>query len=92
MTVALLNLRVAVVEADHRVERLDRLVLEPCSPGRQWAPGLHYCLGAALARLEGQVAFATLLQRFPALRLAEAPLDWHRNLLVRGLKALPVIF
>jgi cytochrome P450 len=57
-----------------------------------FAPGTHYCLGAALGRLEGQVALATLFQRFPNVRLAVAPMDWHRNLLIRGLKALSVEF
>jgi cytochrome P450 len=57
-----------------------------------FAPGTHYCLGAALGRLEGQVAIATLVQRFPRLRLVDAPLEWHRNLVIRGLKALPVLF
>ena len=57
-----------------------------------FAPGIHYCLGAALGRLEGQIALATLLERFPALRLASTRLDWHRNMVIRGLKALPVVF
>jgi cytochrome P450 PksS len=54
--------------------------------------GAHYCLGAALARLEGQVAIGTLLRRAPGLRLAVAPgsLRWRPGLVLRGLKALPV--
>jgi cytochrome P450 PksS len=54
--------------------------------------GAHYCLGAALARLEGQVAVQALLRRAPALRLAVAPdrLRWRGGLVVRGLEALPV--
>jgi cytochrome P450 len=54
--------------------------------------GIHYCLGAALARLEGQVAFAAVLQRFPALQLDRQTLDWQRNPTIRSLKALPVVF
>lgn len=54
--------------------------------------GIHHCLGAALARLEGRIALGTLLARFPQLRLA-APaeqLTWVPNLLQHGLAALPV--
>jgi cytochrome P450 len=54
--------------------------------------GMHYCLGAPLARLEGQIAISTLLRRMPDLRLAVAPesLRWRRGLILRGLEALPV--
>jgi cytochrome P450 PksS len=54
--------------------------------------GLHYCLGAALAREEGRSAFSALVQRFPKMRLAVPPsqLLWKRNLAMRGLKSLPV--
>ncbi len=55
--------------------------------------GPHYCLGAPLARLEGQVAIGTLLTRFPELALATAPdkLAWKQTgSIVRGLVALPV--
>jgi cytochrome P450 PksS len=56
--------------------------------------GAHYCLGAALARMEGQIAIATLLGRAPALRLAVAPaaLAWRPGLVLRGLRELPVLF
>jgi cytochrome P450 PksS len=63
-------------------------------PNRHLAFGLgsHYCLGAPLARLEGQIAINTLLRRAPHLRLAIAPgaLRWRRGLVLRGLEALPV--
>ena len=54
--------------------------------------GIHYCLGAPLARLEGEVAFGALLARFPALSLAADPatLRWRRSSLIRGLERLPV--
>ena len=54
--------------------------------------GIHYCLGAPLARLEGEIAIATLLRRAPGLRLSVAPeaLRWRRGLVLRGLEALPV--
>lgn len=55
-----------------------------------WAA--HFCFGAPLARLEGQLAFATLLRRLPELALEPAPLHWRENLGLRGLKALPVRF
>ncbi|HEX5565880.1 MAG TPA: cytochrome P450 [Streptomyces sp.] len=56
--------------------------------------GIHYCLGAPLARLEGQTALATLLGRLPDLRLAVDPaeLRWRGGLIMRGLRALPVEF
>lgn len=54
--------------------------------------GLHYCVGAALARLEGQIAVNTVLRRLPGLRLETETLEWHRNFTLRGLKALPVVF
>jgi cytochrome P450 len=54
--------------------------------------GIHFCLGAPLARLEGDIAFTSLLARFPELRPA-VPLDrihWTYRLVLRGLVALPV--
>jgi cytochrome P450 PksS len=56
--------------------------------------GAHYCLGAALARLEGQIAISTLVQRMPDVRLNIAPdqLRWRGGFVLRGLEALPVSF
>jgi cytochrome P450 len=56
--------------------------------------GIHYCLGAALARLEAQIAINTLLERMPDLRLkgSSESLRWRRSLILRGLEALPVNF
>jgi cytochrome P450 len=54
--------------------------------------GLHYCVGAALARLEGQITINTVLSRMPKLRLATENLEWHRNFTLRGLKSLAVVF
>jgi cytochrome P450 len=55
-----------------------------------WAA--HFCFGAALARIEGQIAFATLLRRLPELALTPGPLTWRNNQGLRGLEALPVRF
>jgi cytochrome P450 len=54
--------------------------------------GIHYCLGAPLARLEGEVAFGALLSRFPGLSLAADPsaLRWRASSLIHGLERLPV--
>ncbi len=54
--------------------------------------GMHYCLGAPLARLEGKVAIQALAQRFPKLRLATTPdkLKWRQSTTLHGLEALPV--
>ena len=57
--------------------------------------GIHHCLGAPLARMEGQVALGTLLRRFPEISLAVSPADLHwrhgDGLVLRGLSELPVI-
>lgn len=53
--------------------------------------GVHYCLGAPLARLELGIAFAALLRRLPALRLAAEP-EFRPAYVIRGLKALHVAF
>jgi pimeloyl-[acyl-carrier protein] synthase len=54
--------------------------------------GPHFCLGAPLARLEAQVAFAALLRRFPTLRLASDRLEYRETFNLHGLKSLPVLF
>jgi cytochrome P450 len=51
--------------------------------------GIHHCLGAALARLEGRIAVGTLIHRFPTLELAADPV-WSGRLTLRGLDRLPV--
>jgi cytochrome P450 len=61
--------------------------------------GIHFCLGAALARWEGQAAIGTVIRRMPGLRL-EAPMSewkledfpWSENPVFRGLTTLPVVF
>jgi cytochrome P450 len=52
--------------------------------------GIHYCIGAPLVKMEAEVAFSTLLRRFPQLQLATDHLEWQEHPIFRGLKALPV--
>ena len=52
--------------------------------------GLHYCLGAPLARLEARTALRTLLDRAPALALDGPPGEWLPGMLIRGVRSLPV--
>jgi pimeloyl-[acyl-carrier protein] synthase len=54
--------------------------------------GIHHCLGAPLARVEGQVTINMLLRRMPNLQLTTAPLEWRETVTLRGLKALPITF
>jgi cytochrome P450 len=52
--------------------------------------GLHFCVGAPLARIETQIAVQTLIQRFPRMQLTEARVEWRHDYTFRSLKALPV--
>ncbi|MGO4530133.1 cytochrome P450 [Paenibacillus sp. 2TAF8] len=54
--------------------------------------GIHLCLGAPLARLEGEIAISTLLNRFPNMRLQNDvdTLEWRPGMVVRGVKEIPV--
>jgi len=54
--------------------------------------GIHFCLGAPLARAEGQIAFETLLRRFAHPRLETDNLQWGGSFILRGLKSLPIVF
>jgi cytochrome P450 len=62
------------------------------NPHVAFGHGVHHCLGAPLARMELQVALATLVHRLPGLRLAvpAAEIPWRADRLVRGVRALPV--
>ena len=55
-----------------------------------WGP--HFCFGAPLARMEGQIAFATMLRRLANLQIEPGPLVWRAHLALRGLTALGVRF
>jgi cytochrome P450 len=54
--------------------------------------GIHFCLGAPLARLEGQIAINTLLRHLPESHLASEDLQWGGSFILRGLKSLPIAF
>ena len=62
------------------------------SPNRHLSlgQGIHYCLGAALARVEGQVMFDALLHTLPPLRLDIEQVTWRRTVAVRGMTSLPI--
>src|SRR5262249_37804268 len=54
--------------------------------------GIHFCLGAPLARVEGQIAIGTLVKRMPKLALATESPEFRLSLTLRGLTHLPVTF
>ena len=55
-----------------------------------FSQGNHYCLGAPLARMEGELAFRGLVRQFRTIELVEPRSDWGTNTVLRGLKSLPV--
>ena len=72
----------------------DRLDLGRDTSGHvAFGHGIHYCLGAPLARMEAEVALGTLLDRFPGVSLAVAPeeLRWRSVSVINGLESLPVL-
>ncbi|MFC7309192.1 cytochrome P450 [Streptomyces monticola] len=87
---------VALADADHDQARFaepDRFDIRRDARGHiAFGHGLHYCLGAPLARLEGRIAFRTLLERCPDLApdADEAGLAWVSGMLMRGVRTLPV--
>jgi cytochrome P450 len=60
------------------------------NPHVAFGSGIHHCLGAYLARLEGQEAFKALVQRFPSLHLETEELEYQPSITFRSLKTLPV--
>lgn len=62
------------------------------NPHLSFSRGIHFCLGAPLARIEGQVAIGSMIARFPNLRLAhpDQPVLWREQLVLRGLESLPL--
>jgi len=71
-------------------DRLD--VTRDPNPHIAFGVGVHYCLGAPLARMEGRIVFDALLQRLPELSLQETDLPWTAQLIVRGVERLPLSF
>ena len=89
---------VVLAAADHDPERFadpDELDITRIDNRHlAFGKGIHHCLGAPLARMEGQIAISTLLARMPDLRLkgSSESLSWHPGLTLRGLRGLPLEF
>ena len=85
---------VSLIGANRDPERYadaDRLDVERDASGHlAFGYGIHHCLGAPLARLEGEVAFRTLLERFPDMTLDGEPGPHRESTLINGLTRLPV--
>ncbi|WP_030809366.1 cytochrome P450 family protein [Streptomyces sp. NRRL F-2799] len=87
---------VALADANHDAGRFpdpDRFDIRRAAGGHvAFGHGIHYCLGAPLARLEARIAIGALLTRFPDLALDAHPaaLTWRQGLLIRGPQRLPV--
>ena len=60
------------------------------NPHVAFGNGVHHCLGATLARVEGQEVFKALAERFPGLQVATEQLDYQPSITFRSLKSLPV--
>jgi cytochrome P450 len=75
----------AMFDDPHRL-RVDR---PNASRHLAFAAGIHYCLGASLARLEAEIAIGTLIRRFPDLDLRAEP-SWRDRLTIRGVDRLPL--
>ncbi|MFF7354685.1 MULTISPECIES: cytochrome P450 family protein [Streptomyces] len=87
---------VSLSAADRDPDRFpdpDRLDLSRDATGQlALGHGIHYCLGAPLARAETEIALAALLERLPELALADGEVTWRRSMRARGLRALPVTY
>lgn len=75
-------------EAFDQPDRFD-IARQP-NPHVSFGSGIHYCLGATLARVEGQEVFRALAERLPSLRLRPGTLEYQPSIQFRSLKALPV--
>ncbi|NMO52382.1 cytochrome P450 [Actinoplanes sp. TBRC 11911] len=82
----------SLLSANRDLPGADTFDVEAATPSHlAFGHGIHHCLGAPLARLEAEVAFAALLRRFPRMRLRDdfRP-AWRLSALVHGLESLPV--
>jgi cytochrome P450 len=90
------NSRVAAMLASSnrdpdRFERPDELILDRTQTAHvSFGGGIHFCLGAPLARLEARLAIPALLRSAPNLAITADTLDWRKTFPFRGLKSLPV--
>jgi cytochrome P450 len=62
------------------------------NPHLSFGHGVHFCLGAALARLEGQLAIGRLVTRLPNMKVSTETLSWRPGVVLRGLRELPLRF
>ncbi|UOQ48959.1 cytochrome P450 [Gracilibacillus caseinilyticus] len=87
---------VSLASADHdqnMVDAPDMLdITREKSPHLAFGKGIHYCLGAPLARLEADIAFRVLLEEYPNISIDAdlSDLEWRQSYIIRGLKELPV--
>ena len=90
---AVMAIMAAANRDPERFSEPDRLILDR-TDNKHLAFGWssHFCFGAPLARMEGQIAFETILRRLPNLEIIPGPLTWRDNSGLRGLTALPVKF
>ena len=90
VVVALLGAANRDVERVTEPDRLD--VTRPDATPLSFGGGLHYCLGASLARIETHAALHALTQRCRELRLVSSTLPWRQTVVLRSLVSLPVAF
>ncbi|MEO1131519.1 MAG: cytochrome P450 [Cyanobacteria bacterium J06639_1] len=75
-----------------RFPQPDRLDFNRQNRNLPFGGGIHFCLGAFLARVQGQVAIAAIAQRLSNIRLDSDRLDWRESITLRGLLSLPITF
>ncbi|WP_026696144.1 cytochrome P450 family protein [Peribacillus kribbensis] len=87
---------VALNSANHDPEKFDDPdlfdITREKSPHLAFGKGIHLCLGAPLARLEGEIAISSLIRKFPDMQLAidKDQLEWRPGMIVRGVKEIPL--